>query len=160
MIEKPYKIINNHKVFELNQNEADYKSCGFEELFKNEERYFWFKARKDFINKMMQKYIPKDSKIIEIGAGTGNVTKYLLANGYQNISVGEMHLNALDYAKSYGIKDRFCFNILKSPFSEEFDCVCAFDVIEHIDDDLCALQNIAKSLKSSQIGGGAVRVVL
>lgn len=157
MIEKSYKIINDHKVFELSQNEKDYKFCGFEELYKNEERHFWFKARKDFIAKMMTKYIAKNSKIIEIGAGTGNVTKHLLANGYQNISVGEMHLNALDYANSYGIKERFCFNILKMPFANEFDCICAFDVIEHIDDDVCALQNIAKSLKAN---GGGMAIVL
>lgn len=159
MITKPYKIINEHKVFNLNQNEEDYKFCGFEELFNNEEQYFWFRARKDFICKMMTKYIPKESKIIEIGAGTGNVTKHLLANGYQNISVGEMHLDALDYAKSYGIAERFCFNVLEVPFSDEFDCVCAFDVIEHIDDDLCALQNIAKSLKTNANGGGGAIVL-
>lgn len=150
MITKPFKLINSHKVFEIAQNEDDYKESGFKELFLNEEKHFWFITRKEMILKYMQKYINKDAKIIEVGAGTGNVTRYLLKNGYKNISVGEMHLNALEYAKSYGIEDRFCFNLLNTPFESEFDCVCAFDVIEHIEDDKLALQNINKSL----IGGG------
>lgn len=142
-----FKIINTHKVFEINVGNKDYQLSGFEELFKNEEKYFWFIARKEFIKKYMEKHISKDSKIMEVGAGTGNVTRFLIKNGYKNISVGEMHLDALDYAKSYGIEERYCFNILNTPFENEFDCICAFDVVEHIEDDKLCIQNIHKMLK-------------
>ncbi|WP_181646846.1 class I SAM-dependent methyltransferase [Helicobacter sp. 16-1353] len=146
MIKRDFKTINNHKVFEVAENEGDYKFSGFEELFRNEERHFWFIIRKEIIKKYMNKYVAKTAKIIDIGAGTGNVTRFLMQDGYENIAVGEMHLNALDYAKSYGISNRFCFNLLDSPFEDEFDCVCAFDVIEHIEDDRLAIENICKSV--------------
>ena len=150
MINREYQVINGHKVFDTNARDEDYKISGFEELYKNEEKHFWFITRKELIKQCMNKYINKDAKIIEVGAGTGNVTKCLIENGYSNISVGEMHISALDYAKSYGIKDRFFFDLLDSPFVDEFECVCAFDVIEHIENDHLAIQNISQSI----IGGG------
>ena len=58
----------------------------------------------------IKRYISKDKKIIEIGAGTGNVSRDLQQHGYNNISVGEMHINGLKYAKNYGIKDCYQFD--------------------------------------------------
>ena len=84
--------------------------------------------------------------IIEIGAGTGNVSRYLHNNGYKNISVGEMHLSGLKYAKEYGIKKCYQFNLLDTPFEDEFNAICMFDVLEHIEDDNLALKNVNKSL--------------
>ena len=94
----------------------------------------------------IQKYIDKSASIIEIGAGTGNVARFFIQEGYTNVSVGEMHLNGLKYAKGYGIKECYQFNLLNTPFENEFDVVCMFDVLEHIKDDNLALQNIYKSL--------------
>jgi len=60
-----------------------------------------------------------------------------------------MHFNGLKYAKSYGIKECYQFNLLNSPFVDEFDNILMFDVLEHIQDDNLALQNIHKSLKDN-----------
>jgi len=95
-------------------------------------------------------------KIIEIGAGTGNVSRYLQNNGYNDISVGEMHLAGLKYAKGYGVKECYQFNLLDAPFQEEFDAVFMFDVLEHIEDDSFALYNVNRMLKS---GGKIVLTV-
>ena len=157
MITRDFREENGHRVFDAAANDADYRACGFAELFENEEKYWWFIARKEFIKKYMQKHIKTDAKIMEVGAGTGNVTRFLLKNGYKNISVGEMHLSALDYAKGYGIAERNCFNLLDCPFSREFDCVCAFDVLEHIEDDFGALKNIHRALKGAEGGGDSAR---
>ena len=150
MIVEEYNTINGHKGFNTRARNEDYDVSGFVELFNNEEKHFWFITRKKLIKKVMNKYINKNAKIIEVGAGTGNVTKYLINDGYKNISVGEMHLNALDYAKSYGIENRFCFDLLNSPFINEFECICVFDVLEHIENDNLAIQNLQKAL----MGGG------
>jgi 2-polyprenyl-3-methyl-5-hydroxy-6-metoxy-1,4-benzoquinol methylase len=154
MIIRDYVEQDNIKIFDRDivENHADYNAQGLDNLYAQEEKHFWFVARKEFILQSMQKYIAKGKKIIEIGAGTGNVSRYLQKNKYQNISVGEMHLNGLKYAKGYGIKECYQFNLLNTPFENEFDVICLFDVLEHIKDDDLALKNINKGL----INGGSI----
>ena len=148
MIIRDFFEQDNIKIFDrdIEENHADYNAQGLDSLYTQEEKHFWFVARKELILKSMQKYIAKEEKIIEIGAGTGNISRYLQKNEYQNISVGEMHLNGLKYAQDYGIKECYQFNLLDIPFEDEFDTVCMFDVLEHIKEDDFALQNVNKSL--------------
>ena len=148
MLLHKYKEIDGIKIFhdDIDDDHTDYNAQGLDNLYQAEEQHFWFIVRKEFIFKQMKNIINMSSKIIEIGAGTGNVSRYLKQNGYKNISVGEMHLNGLKYAKGYGIKECYQFNLLNTPFKNEFDTVCMFDVLEHIEDDNLALENIYKSL--------------
>ncbi len=150
MLTQDFKEVNNIKIFHDNANEdhSDYNANGLDNLYSQEEKHFWFLARKEFILQNFSKYILKDNKIIEIGAGTGNVSRYLKENGYENISVGEMHLNGLKYAKSYGMEDCYQFDLLNTPFENEFDVVNMFDVLEHIEDDDKALENVYKMLNN------------
>jgi len=132
------------KVFheDIETNHDDYNAQWLDQIFQEEERHFWFIARKEFIFNQMKKLIDSSAKIIEIGAGTGNVSRYLQQRGYSNLAVGEMHSNGLRYAKSYGIKECYQFDLLRAPFVDEFEVVCMFDVLEHIEDDHLALSNI------------------
>lgn len=71
----------------------------------------------------------------------------LLSKAYKNVSVGEMRINGLEYAKTYGISGLYQFDILETPFTDHFDIVCMFDVIEHIERDDQALKNAAAMLR-------------
>ena len=143
-----YKEKDGIKFFhnDIDENHVDYSAQGLDQLYKAEEKHFWFIARKEFIFKEMKNHIGFSSKIIEIGAGTGNVSRYLQSKGYSNIAVGEMHSNGLKYAKSYGIEQCYQFDLLRAPFEDEFTCICMFDVLEHIENDNLALVNIHKIL--------------
>lgn len=132
------------------------ESCILDDVISFEDKHFWMKSRRDFIKSIFNKYVNYANKIIEIGAGTGSITRCLLENGYNDISVGEVHLSGLEYARSYGIKQRYQFDLMKTPFYEHFDVVGMFDVLEHIDDDDLAVKNIYKMLKP---GGKAIVTV-
>lgn len=123
------------------------ESCILDDLVSYEDRHFWMKARRDLVSSVFGKYVDRSSEIIEIGAGTGSITRRLKQDGYNNISVGEVHLSGLEYARSYGIKKRYQFDLMKTPFHEHFDVVGMFDVLEHIDDDDLAVKNIYKMLR-------------
>lgn len=73
MITQEYKEIDGVKIFHSDQDESheDYNSKGLDNLYKQEEKHFWFIARKEFILQNVQKYI---EKLIEIG----NVAKKYL----------------------------------------------------------------------------------
>jgi len=148
MLTQQYKELDRIKIFhdDIDEDHDDYNAQGLNNLYQSEEKHFWFIARKEFILREIKPIINLKSKIIEIGAGTGNVSRYLKQNGYKNISVGEMHLNGLKYAQNYGIKNCYQFNLLNTPFESEFDVVCMFDVLEHIKDDGLALENVSTML--------------
>jgi len=142
------KIIDGIVFFapESDDDFKDYDSSGLDTLFAAEEHHFWFKARKNFIKNLFDKYVNQNEKIIEIGAGTGNISRMLINSGFE-ICVGEIHKNGLLYAKQYGIKELFQFDLMRPPFYEHFDVVGLFDVLEHIDEDGLALKNIYNMLK-------------
>ncbi len=83
---------------------------------------------------------------MEIGAGTGNVTRYLETRGFKNIAAGDIHLSGLKYAREYGIRNCYQFDLLRTPFENEFDAVCMFDVLEHLHEEDNALLNIHRML--------------
>lgn len=141
---------------EINKEHSDYNSQGLDCLHAVEEKHFWFISRKEFIFHQLKKFVDKTSKLIEVGAGTGNVSRYLMQRGFSDIAVGEMHLNGLEYARDYGVKECYQFDLLEVPFESEFDAVGMFDVLEHIENDVFAITNVHKMLKS---GGYVVLTV-
>lgn len=122
---------------------------GLDNCYKIEQEHFWYKYRRKIILYYFNKYISKNKEILEIGAGTGNISRQLMKDGYNNISVGEIHENGLRYAMTYGIENLYQFDITNSPFQNHFDAVGMFDVLEHINDDSLAIQNISKMLKNN-----------
>jgi SAM-dependent methyltransferase len=118
-----------------------------DEVFHTEENHFWMRFRRMFIYSIFKDYVKFSDSIMEIGAGTGSVANYLIKKGYKNLSIGDVHIKALDYAKKYGIQNRYQFDLMEPPFIEHFDAVCLFDVLEHLDDDETAIINIRKMLK-------------
>jgi len=158
MITQSYKEIDGVKLFhaDIDEKHTDYNAQGLNDLFEAEERHFWFLARKEFIFQHMKNLVPYGAKIIEIGAGTGNVSKFLMKQGYSHVAIGEMHSNGLKYAQSYGIEECYQFDLLNTPFEDEFEAVCMFDVLEHIANDKQALMNASKMLV---VGGTLVLTV-
>lgn len=126
-------------------------------LYLAENKHFWHIARREFIyqeiSHILTSYYPQDNgkntKILDVGAGTGSVTRHFLSQGFNNIALGEIYPQGLEYAKTYGIKDLYCMDLLDVPFVNEFECIFAFDVLEHIDDDAGALINMKSMLKNN-----------
>ena len=131
-----------------NQNDGfDPKS--FELLYQVENKSFWFTNRNLMIAHLLGKYpIPKD--FLEIGCGSAFVINFLYQKFPQMQFTGsEIYVEGLKYAqKRVPKKVRLIqFDATEINFDEQFDAIGAFDVIEHIDEDLKVLANIYKSLR-------------
>lgn len=148
MILRKYRKIDNIFIFDDDTPEQhpDYYAGGLDVHLEKEDEHFWHIVRKEFLLNRLKKHVDKKSRGIDIGAGTGNVTGYLISHGYENLCVGELHKNGLAYARRYGSKELYQFDVLKMTFEDEFDFVCLFDLLEHIDEENAVLQNIRRML--------------
>lgn len=90
---------------------------------------------------------PKDSKIVELGAGGGHFSHWLLEQGYKNIEC----VDADNYLVYPELKSRFHKCDLaaeKFPFaSGSTDGVVAIEVIEHLDNMAWSFKEINRILK-------------
>lgn len=148
MIIRAYKKKNDVFIFDddISDHHPDYDAGGLDGHAECENEHFWFVARKEFLLDRFKKHIDPSSRGMDIGAGTGNVTGHLIANGYRNICVGDMHSKSIAYARRYGSRELYQFDIMKPAFENEFDFVCLFDLLEHIQDDDTVLRNVLRML--------------
>lgn len=130
----------------------------YEELAAKEDAHFWFRARAGLIVRFLREFAPGMRSFAEFGCGTGHVLAAVAASFPEAALLGTEYFDeALPFARRRVARAEFVrLDLLDSPFEGRFDAVGAFDVIEHIEDDLGALRAIARSLVP---GGTAVVTV-
>jgi trans-aconitate methyltransferase len=126
----------------------------FATLAKAEGRNFWFRARNRLIVWSVAKFAPQAQNFLEIGCGTGFVLQAVAARFPQmEIHGSELFPEGLPFAaRRVPNANLSVLDAKNLTCSQEFDAIGAFDVIEHIDDDLLVLRNLHKAL----VPGGTV----
>ncbi|GAH44774.1 unnamed protein product, partial [marine sediment metagenome] len=102
------------------------------------------------------------NKVLEIGAGMGNLTTHLLPRSQYVVS--DINVYYLDYLKNYCLSKPYLkvetIDLNKKedfvPHHNQFDTLICVNVLEHVEDDLTGLKNIYSALKP---GGRAVILV-
>jgi len=135
---------------ELIQNNDFYPDKDFAWLHQVEDGNFWFRARNKILHRLFKRYVDNKNsiKVLEIGCGTGVVLKML--SNFKNIELfgAEISLDYLKFVKNRMPQVKVLqLDATNMPFTDEFDVICAFDIIEHITADNLALKNIHQSLK-------------
>jgi len=116
-------------------------------MYANENIHWWFVARRLILRKVINQYFSENTKgkVLEVGCGSGGNLQMLKA--YGDISAMELDDDARKMANSRSVcnvkKGKLPYDI---PFDDDFDLICMLDVLEHIDDDLAALQAVRKKL--------------
>ena len=130
----------------------------FAELAALEPSSFWFRARNELILWAIGKYFPEARRIMEIGSGTG----FVLSGIRSAFPAVELHGSEIFSAGLAFAAPRvpsatlYQMDARHIPFREHFDVIGAFDVLEHIDDDASALDEIGKAVVA---GGGFIASV-
>jgi len=129
-------------------DDRDYPAALVDVVASVERRHFWFAARNDIILSTIRGVIGTVSglRVLDIGCGTGFVTGALERAGMDAWGI-DMHHAALMHARPRVRGPLFANRASTLPFFQDFDLASLFDVIEHLDDDVGALQQAATVLK-------------
>lgn len=131
------------------QSSDGYDPALYPEIAALEDRNFWFQARNRLIVHAIAKYCPRISSLLEIGCGTGQVLRAAgVAFPTIRVSGSELFIEGLKFARERVPSAHLMqMDATRIPFTDEFDAIGAFDVIEHIRDDRRVLAQIHLALK-------------
>jgi 2-polyprenyl-3-methyl-5-hydroxy-6-metoxy-1,4-benzoquinol methylase len=146
-----YTIIEGIKCFHpsVANSYADYPDEGFDLTESNAEQSFWVRSRNRLFKYfVMSKLAPKSqTRLLEVGSGTGNFIKQLASEQELVITGSEIYLKGLIYAKRQMPEVEFIqFDVTDGVVDDNFDLIVAFDVLEHIEADEAAMSNMQRML--------------
>lgn len=122
----------------------------YKEYAQLEREHWWFRVRGKIISKLISNSLEtnenKQLNILNIGAATGKTSEMLSKFG--KVTSLEYDQDCCEYAEQQFNISIINGSILELPFKDdEFDLVCAFDVIEHVEDDLLGINEMKRVCK-------------
>jgi SAM-dependent methyltransferase len=134
---------------DLASHGGGFRSEHLEELVKVEAGSFWYESRNRLILYVLRRFFPNLKSFLEIGCGNGFVLSAIGASfphatlaGSEILSCGLAHA-----ARRLPHAELFQMDARSIPFASHFDCIGAFDVLEHISEDERVLRSIHRALK-------------
>ena len=118
------------------------------EYYHLERKNWWFLARKEILkNQVSNLYKGKTGlKILNVGAALGAST--LMLKQFGDVTSLEYDKSCCEFVKKELNLEFINGSITELPFSDnEFDLVCAFDVVEHVEEDSKAISELHRVCK-------------
>jgi len=108
----------------------------YTEYFTLEREHWWFVVRGKILMQRLQRELPSNRplQILNIGVATGRTSELLSQFG--QVTSLEYDEDCRNFTAARLDMEIILGSILELPFDDDsFDLVCAFDVIEHVEDD-------------------------
>ena len=109
------------------------KNLALESKLNEEQLMYKYEVMSTYQAETITKHIPKNSTILEIGSGYGWVVEKLRDKGYciEGIEINPLRIELAMERAGVHLKN---VNILQIPpeMDERYDCVCMFNLFEHI----------------------------
>jgi len=131
--------------------QEDYPEEVFARLVELEDGHFWFEARNEALQLILSRNLPDKGRVsfLEVGCGTGFVLRMIRSIPGLLCAGAEVHVEGAVQSKSRLPDSEIVqLDVLRMEFAGAFDAVGAFDVIEHLDDDVRALSRLRESLRA------------
>lgn len=119
-----------------------------------EDRHWWYKERRAILARELVR-LGRPGKALDVGAAGGGNTRVLVEHGWDATAV-DFSEDAVAFAESRGLQAMHADLRCMPLDSGGYDLIVAFDVLEHIDDDKAAANEIARMLRQ---GGTALVAV-
>lgn len=117
--------------------------------YQYEQTHWWYLGRRSVIARVLQRFANRPAQdVLEIGCGSGGNLP-LLSTHAASVTAVEMEPIAVEEAQSRGIAQIVQGKLgdKLAVFERQYDLIAMFDVLEHIEDDDKALQQIRTLLK-------------
>jgi SAM-dependent methyltransferase len=143
---------------ELAEDNQDYESDCYAEALELGDANYWRATRLKLILWGLERYFPRPRSFLEIGCGLGYVLA-AIARRHPGVELSgsDIYLESLEHSRR-AVPEAGLFQADASqlPFRSHFAVAGAFDVLEHLDDDVGTL---ARMLTAVEPGGGIVVTV-
>ena len=119
-------------------------------LFRVEQSHWWHIGRRrilsGFVEEICRQVKDRRPRILDVGCGTG--ANLLMLSQYGEAEGVDVSEDALAFCRERGI-DKVKLGAAEAlPYDDAtFDLVTAFDVVEHVDDDLAGLKEMRRVLR-------------
>ena len=138
--------------------DLDFDERAFATLLEMQESHFWYLGRHKFIKNATTRHILSTGagagmSVVDLGGGVGGWLSYLCgttSNNFARVALADSSRVALDTAAGSlpCNAERYLIDLMNLGWSQEWDLAFMLDVIEHLDDDVVAVQEASRSLKS------------
>jgi len=115
-----------------------------------EATHWWFTGRRRlFAREIDNTGLPRTGRVLDVGTSTGANLRLLRDLGFQAADGLDFSQEAIRYCREKGLGVVRQGDACHMPFADEsFNLALATDIIEHVDDDMEALREIRRVLKS------------
>lgn len=142
----------------VQHREDEYNSHSFEQLRRMEQRHFWYAGRYRFILHCVNRQLRQirsqapPFRAIDLGGGCGGWIKYLKDHApgrFAELALADSSLRGLGLAANVVGDDvnRYQVDLLDLQWRDRWDVAFLLDVLEHIPDDVKALEQIWTALR-------------
>lgn len=143
---------------ELAKENQDYESDCYAEALELGDANYWRATRLKLILWGLERYFPEPRSFLEIGCGLGYILG-AIAKRHPGVALSgsDIYLESLEHSRRAvpGL-ELFQADAAQLPFRSEFDVLGAFDVLEHLEDDVGTL---ARMFTAARPGGGILVTV-
>lgn len=133
-------------------------SATFDVMHRVERDHWWFRAKRDIVRAAITAE-GVSGTAVDVGCGTGAVLQDLRASGFTPLLGTDFDGHALALVAGDGLLGVGLVRAVAEalPLADEsVDVLCSLDVVEHLDDDVAALQEYRRVLRA---GGRLVLTV-
>ena len=119
-------------------------------MFRVEQSHWWYTGRRkilaQFVEEICRRVTDRRPRILDVGCGTG--ANLLMLSEYGDAEGVDVSEDALAFCRERGLDKVKLGAAEELPYEDgTFDLVTAFDVVEHIDDDLAGLREMRRVLR-------------
>jgi SAM-dependent methyltransferase len=121
----------------------------YKAYYQLEREHWWFTARLHILRSFVSRHFASNTKPLRIlNAGVATGATSLMLNEFGDVTSVEYDQDCCEFLRENVLPEVVQASLTALPFPDaSFDLVCAYDVIEHIEDDVLALREIKRVLK-------------